>query len=117
MVRATLRNIGSGKTYVRPALVDSGADYSTFPLAWMDELGIDADKAIPDEIGGGLVQGTAMVSLVEIGVRVDRLPEFTAVVGFTDRMVQGYGVLGMSDFFSKFLVSFYPGLDFFDITC
>jgi hypothetical protein len=86
------------------SIVDSGADYCAFPLAFARLLGIDtlkAAKALTAGVGG---QRQTYFADIQIDFHV---AEFPAYAGFTDGLDHlGFGLLGQRDFFERYRVEF-----------
>jgi len=86
------------------AFVDSGATYSIFASKEAEDLGIDLkqDKKTMVVVGDG---NHIPVYLFQIPVSIGEI-EFTAEVGFSDRLGVGFNLLGRRDFFDIFKVCF-----------
>jgi hypothetical protein len=107
----------NGATFVGVSDIDSGADSCVFPVSVATALGLDILQMKQQITGGvgntGNITHYATVTL-EIGqhdqsgnVRYDPELRFDAYVGFTTGLeAQGIGLLGESDFFAKYLVTF-----------
>jgi hypothetical protein len=81
------------------ALVDSGADYSVFPVKAADDVGImlSAGTKTPVQYGGSTEVGTRLRAYIAIGAQRYR-PEIV----FVERLEFPFGVLGRAGIFSQF---------------
>lgn len=86
------------------AFVDSGATYSIFASKEGEALGIDfrQGKKTMVVVGDG---GYIPVYLFKIPVCIGEF-EFTAEIGFSEKLGVGFNLLGRRDFFDIFMVCF-----------
>jgi hypothetical protein len=86
------------------ALLDSGADCSTFPSAWAAKIGIDVKKDC-EACPGGTAGGTTTNYVYAPGVHaIVRKEKHTLKAVFNDGL--GVILLGRDDFFSYYKVFF-----------
>lgn len=87
------------------ALLDSGADVSTFPASWANSLGVVLDPSCCEEKKATTAAGPAVVWAYKPGLRV-------AVEGATHLLNADFCVgldlplLGRRDFFDKYRITF-----------
>lgn len=87
------------------SLVDSGGDYCMFPLAFLDELGIDK-STLKSWHPLGLGEGEPAY-FATVTVHVMGLGSFEAEVAFSERIkVSEFSILGNIGFFDQFKVAF-----------
>jgi hypothetical protein len=86
------------------AFVDSGATYSVFASKEAEGLGIDIKQGKKTMVVVG--DGSYIpVYLFKIPVSIGEI-EFTAEIGFSERLGVGFNLLGRRDFFDIFKVCF-----------
>ncbi len=86
------------------AFVDSGASYSIFHADIAEILGIDHTKGEKSHMTTG--DGARIpVYIRDVEVRFAEV-EFTAKIGFSDKLGIGFDILGRKDFFERFTVCF-----------
>lgn len=93
------------------AIVDSGADYCTFPGVFMDALQIDRSAAKPDSNFRGVTPQSTDIFFHEVMIDLAFTLPYPVYVGFSDSMNEGYGeaglgLLGQVGFFDRFKVVF-----------
>lgn len=88
-----------------PALIDSGADVSTFPAAWAASLGIALDASCCEERKAVTAGGPATVWAYAQGLKV-------VIDGFEHHLKAEFcegldlPLLGRKDFFAKYKITF-----------
>lgn len=84
------------------ALIDSGADATSFPEIWADVLGVDLDECLSVKVqtGNGITwhpESTKVFSITVAEIQISVRPRFAPV---------GIAILGRRDFFMSFKVEF-----------
>jgi hypothetical protein len=103
-VSLVLHGLGNRRVTI-PGLLDSGADNSTFPLAWAKQLGIDKEQC---EIG----ECNTVAGKTKQYVWPDGVEAQVQAMGKTIRLFAAFTeglpvvVLGRHDFFAEFKVTF-----------
>ncbi len=88
------------------AIIDSGADFCTFPLSFATELGLDSLVAKPSS-SSGLGSVNVPTYYWNIRIELQKLVTFDVYAGFTEGLdAWGVGLLGQSGFFDRFPASF-----------
>jgi len=85
------------------ALVDSGADRTTFSTRHAAALGVDLSAASPTRARG--VGGSDVVFPVDLVVTAQGV-RFAAQLNFSPQWTTAFGLLGRADFFRAFRVAF-----------
>lgn len=93
---------GEDQTYPLSALIDSGADATSFPAEWAAVLGIDLDEcpAVKVKTGNGVTwhpESTETLSITVAAQKIDMRPRFAPI---------HVAILGRRDFFMHFRVEF-----------
>ena len=103
--------INGGAKFSCFAAVDSMAEYTMFPKAFMSEIGLDEQAGEDGNVHGvgGPIDSNFQYVTIEIGEGI----QFHAYVAFSSSLdSMGFGMLGRNGFFEHVKsVSFYP--DFF----
>ncbi len=86
------------------ALVDSGADFNLLHGEIADVLGIDLQHLKTQSIGGIGGKAVGYPYLMDIGIG-DTFYQ-TQVIFSYDISIKGFGILGQSGFFDRFIVEF-----------
>ncbi len=82
------------------ALVDSGCDYTLFPLSFMSEINITLSAALPS-LGSG-IGGQPKMFFHDIVIEIEGLIKASVYAGFTDALDEmGIGTLGQNGFFDR----------------
>ncbi len=103
------------------ALVDSGADYSVFPMETAEDyLGLDLTRAGIWNFSGtsGLIQTAKLAEVLMTVLQPDgsHLCEIFVTCAFCDTFKMSGGVLlGQNGFFSSFKTTFHQPEGYFDI--
>jgi hypothetical protein len=109
LIRVVLHN--GERSFACVGLIDSGADYSTFPAPIMEQLGLSASSGVKALSVGSTVKAYRHEVKVEVPDHLCISP-FPAIICFAESMKYwmhiGYyvGILGQVWFFDKFKVCF-----------
>lgn len=103
---------GSSTSFVTDGLLDTGSDWTVFPLQVAGRLGLDLSLAVvsPAQSVGGQ---TMPVSYLPLSLRVSdgiEVRQWTGIVGFA-ALASHYALLGKLGFLEFFSHRFYPDLD------
>ena len=91
------------KTHETDALIDSGSMLSLFRLEVAHQLGIDYKKGNPTRIRS--VQGELLIYVHTLRLRIGE-NEFPFNVGFSEDFKPNLNLLGRTDFFEQFKITF-----------
>ena len=88
------------------SLVDSGADFCSFPLSFAQALGFDMASGVMD-ISSGMGSEYVPTRYWPVGLDLQGIARFEVYAGFTTGLeAWGIGLLGQSGFFDRFKISF-----------
>lgn len=101
----TVEIMNEGRVIPCRAIVDSGADYCSFPADFLPDLGLDK-RDLPFGKGRG-IGGETDFYFKELQLRIEKIGTLLVEVGFTDTQ-NGWnaGLLGQAGFFDSFRVVF-----------
>jgi hypothetical protein len=96
----------NGESVQRSALVDSGADFCSFPLTTATMLGLDI-RTLPRALTAGVGSDSNMTYFSDLTINLENGVIFETRVGFTAGMNSaGFGLLGQEGFFANYNVEF-----------
>src|SRR5712692_6940893 len=103
-LRLTLVN--GAKQFSCYAIVDSGADFCTFPLSFAIQLGLNPLQG-RSQPTAGLGSANVPTYFWNLTINLQQLAVFDAYTGFTTGMdAWGLGLLGQDGFFDRFPTQF-----------
>ena len=89
------------------AILDSGADQCMFPGFIIGLLGLNPQNARESTFQGAGSINQVSLFFDNIGVTVGSIPRFEGTIAFSAALnTCGYGLLGQSEFFSRFRIDF-----------
>ena len=95
------------KVWAVYSILDSGADQCMFPGFVVGLLGLNVQYARVSMFQGAGSVNQVSLFFDNIGVTVGNIPRFVGTIAFSAALNQcGYGLLGQSEFFSRFKVEF-----------
>jgi hypothetical protein len=96
-----------GKVWAVYSMIDSGADQCMFPGFVMALLGLNVQNARVSMFQGAGSVNQVSLFFDNIGITVGIIPRFIGTIAFSAALNQcGFGLLGQSEFFSRFKVEF-----------
>jgi hypothetical protein len=105
--------IGPAKSISTIALVDSGADYCLFNIAYAKAIGIDLEKCQKGRTIGIEGQGKE-ICMTDLEIQVKNLSKVTIPVGFIDSN-SVIGLIGQTGFFDLHKIKFERDHNTFEI--